>query len=139
MLIPKCSYKLNLRLHVLDPRLFQSACFPRCGCAFDDANITSGNITTVVEGVAPVQDRMCDPALWGSWLLRHFSCSGTTVQKSLFMERLYDGVLQHEPVEITKTWLEDNEEEEGRLEGMQSGGEEEGREEVAVTPPGGDP
>ncbi|KAG2450883.1 hypothetical protein HYH02_004715 [Chlamydomonas schloesseri] len=37
--LSKCATLLGLRWQAMDPRLFQSACFKECGCAYEDADI----------------------------------------------------------------------------------------------------
>ncbi|GIL61302.1 hypothetical protein Vafri_15698 [Volvox africanus] len=120
VLMPKCSYRFSIRLQILDPRLFQSACYPRCGCTYHDANVTAATLGKSVAGVPPVTGHLCDPGLWGSWLLRHFPCSGTTDQKAWHMRQFAKGLALGEPVHITKHWA--NEKKVGK-EDKDGGGE----------------
>ncbi|GIL79167.1 hypothetical protein Vretimale_16708 [Volvox reticuliferus] len=119
VLMPKCSYKFDLRLQVLDPRLFQSACYPRCGCMYHDANVTSATLGMSAAGVPPVTGHLCDPGLWGSWLLRHFPCSGTTDQKAWHMRQFAEGLVHGQPVHITKHWAIEKKQGKGDLEGQE--------------------
>ncbi len=110
VLVPKCFHKISLRLQALDPRLYQSACYPRCGCEYDDANVTARTHGHLMPGVEPLPQEgrnhrhVCDPTRWDRWLLRHFSCSGTTEQKAYFMKEFAEGHREKRPADITKTW-----------------------------------
>ncbi|EFJ50275.1 hypothetical protein VOLCADRAFT_104084 [Volvox carteri f. nagariensis] len=112
--MPRCAARFGARLHVLDPRLFQSGCFPRCGCAFNDSDVTPERMGAAVDGVAPVRDHLCDPAEWGSWFMRHYACSGSIERKAYFMKQFENGLQDGSLADITKTWIDDKEKEQAK-------------------------
>ncbi len=69
-IIGKCASVHSLRWQVLDPRLFQSACYPGCGCAFADAAVTARSIGRYSPGhkflPGGEKDKMCGPQHWGA-------------------------------------------------------------------------
>ncbi|KAG2488887.1 hypothetical protein HYH03_012517 [Edaphochlamys debaryana] len=96
-----CSGRHHLRMQALDPRLFQSACFGECGCAYDDRLVKKAN--TGRFGKSQRGDKLgrCGPQHWDSWLLRHFPCSGETKHKAELMKSLLEGYNQKKPARIT--------------------------------------
>ncbi|GLC73578.1 hypothetical protein PLESTF_001393300 [Pleodorina starrii] len=87
----KCTARHDLRFQVLDPRLFQSACFPGCGCKYRNDEVNPGRIGKFSRGWRKLQDGRCGPLHWGRWLMRHFPCSGVTKQKAVLMKELVAG------------------------------------------------
>ncbi|KAG2443742.1 hypothetical protein HXX76_002088 [Chlamydomonas incerta] len=124
----RCGAAHGLRWQALDPRLFQSACFPNCGCTFPDAATQETELVGHnSKGHRFVGDYECEPRHWlgeggegnededegatggggdedGSrpWLMRHFPCSGATADKSKFMNNMLEGVLHHKNAKITR-------------------------------------
>ncbi len=89
-------------LQALDPRLFQSACFPACGCSFpDEALDDEERIAKFGPGYKPINaSGFCGPDAWSQWILRHFPCSGVTDGKAVLMRALLDGFYSRTPAQI---------------------------------------
>jgi hypothetical protein len=90
----------------LDPRKFQSACFPACGCSFRDEELTPARFGGFAPGHKFLNsDNECGPQHWlhgEGWLLRHFPCSGSTAQKSEFMSNMFEAYLANGTAHITR-------------------------------------
>ncbi|PNH09310.1 hypothetical protein TSOC_004076 [Tetrabaena socialis] len=109
----KCAATHTLHWQVLDPRLFQSACFEGCGCAFKDDQLTPGRIgqpgkahpflndASSVGGEGSTAHK-CGPKHWSGWLLRHFACTGLAEQKGQFMQNMLDGVSANQSARISR-------------------------------------
>ncbi|PNW73821.1 hypothetical protein CHLRE_13g574100v5 [Chlamydomonas reinhardtii] len=64
-LIMRCARQHHLRWQALDPRLFQSACFPKCGCTFADAVAQEPHrLGQSSKGLSFVGDNECEPRHW---------------------------------------------------------------------------
>ncbi|GLI61986.1 hypothetical protein VaNZ11_004553 [Volvox africanus] len=87
----KCTTRHQLRFQVLDPRLFQSACFPGCGCRFRNDEVIPARIGKFSRGSRKLPGGVCGPQHWSRWLLRHFPCSGVTKRKADLMKELITG------------------------------------------------
>ncbi|GFR47444.1 hypothetical protein Agub_g9167 [Astrephomene gubernaculifera] len=103
-IMAKCALTHNLRWKALDPRVFQSACFPACGCTFTDAEMVPERFGNFSRGMPFIGDHECGPQHWGDWIVRHFPCSGSTKTKGEFMSNMLQGVLEGKPVQITRKW-----------------------------------
>ncbi|KAG2500639.1 hypothetical protein HYH03_001406 [Edaphochlamys debaryana] len=98
----KCTATHSLRFQVLDPRLFQSACFPFCGCTYDDDVITRENIGRFSKGQRGDDFGRCGPQHWGGWLMRHFPCAGMTRTKAELMQNLLEGYYDNKTAQINR-------------------------------------
>lgn len=99
----KCTALHELRWQVLDPRLFQSACFPGCGCSFSDSDMTDPErVGKFAKGHRPDRQGRCSPEHFSSWLMRHFPCSGLTHQKAKLMTGLMEGFFNSTSAVITR-------------------------------------
>ncbi|GFR47501.1 hypothetical protein Agub_g9230 [Astrephomene gubernaculifera] len=98
----RCTAIQGLRWHLLDPRVFQSGCFPGCGCSFRDEEVTPARLGAFSRGHRLLPGGLCGPQHWGSWLLRHFPCSGLTREKGELMRGLLDGYYSNHTARITK-------------------------------------
>lgn len=65
----RCTAVHGIRLRVLDPRVFQSGCFPQCGCKYTDDEITVERIGKFSRGHRLLAGGRCSPEHWGE--LRH--------------------------------------------------------------------
>ncbi|KAG2443741.1 hypothetical protein HXX76_002087 [Chlamydomonas incerta] len=64
-IMTRCARQSHLRWQVLDPRLFQSACFPKCGCSFTDAAAQEPHMLgQSSKGLSFVGDYECEPQHW---------------------------------------------------------------------------
>ncbi|KAG2443743.1 hypothetical protein HXX76_002089 [Chlamydomonas incerta] len=99
----KCTAVHELRWQVLDPRLFQSACFPGCGCSFPDAEVADPErVGKFAKGHRPDKKGRCSPEHFSNWLMRHFPCSGLTHQKAKLMTGLMEGFFNSTSAIITR-------------------------------------
>lgn len=122
-IMARCAPSQNVEWRVLDPRLFQSGCFPKCGCTFTDKEVAANVLFkpkfargkpylngTAVAAAAAVAvagrprkrpSTLCGPHQWADWYLMHFPCSGGTTDKRERMASLLNGMKTGEPAFIT--------------------------------------
>ncbi|PNH09311.1 hypothetical protein TSOC_004077 [Tetrabaena socialis] len=97
----RCTSVHALQLQVLDPRVFQSGCFPECGCTYGDEEITPRRIGKFSRGYHYLQGGSCGPQHWADWLMRHYPCTGLAREKGLYMGNLLEGYYGNKSVRIT--------------------------------------